>query len=106
MRKPNSLSDAAGGMPFNRVWRSVQRPTRPQIEANRFAGIPGRSGSLIRAPSISQSTKAMIGRAKNVNDADRLSLDPVIRQIVGGRAVDHQAASRSQMRRFETETLA
>jgi len=43
---------------------------------------------------------------EDVNDADRLALDPVMRQIVGGRAVDTQAASATQMGRFETETLA
>jgi hypothetical protein len=43
---------------------------------------------------------------EDVNDADQLALDPVMRQVVGGRAVDVQAASASQMGRFETETLA
>jgi len=33
----------------------------------------------------------------DVNDADRLALDPVMRQIVGGRAVDAKAASANQM---------
>jgi len=42
----------------------------------------------------------------DVNDADRLSLDPVMRQVVGGRALDAKAASASQMGRFETEGLA
>jgi len=42
---------------------------------------------------------------EDVNDADRLAFDPVMRQVVGGRAVDHQAASASQMGRFETEVL-
>jgi hypothetical protein len=37
---------------------------------------------------------------------ERLALDPVMRQVVGGRAVDAQAASASLMGRFETETLA
>jgi len=41
-----------------------------------------------------------------VNDADRLSLDPVMLWIVGGKAVERQAASTSQMGRFETEDLA
>ncbi len=41
-----------------------------------------------------------------MNDADRLSLDPVMRWIVGGHAVTKQAASTSQMGRFETEVLA
>jgi hypothetical protein len=43
---------------------------------------------------------------EDVNDADRLALAPIMRQIVGGRGVDAQAASASQMGRFETETLA
>jgi len=42
---------------------------------------------------------------EDVNDAERLALDPVMRQTVGGRAVDHQAASASQMGRFGTEVL-
>ncbi len=41
-----------------------------------------------------------------MNDADRLARDPVMRQVVGGRAVDANAASASQMGRFETEVLA
>ena len=41
-----------------------------------------------------------------MNDADRLSLDPVMRWIVGSHAVTKQAAATSQMGRFETEFLA
>lgn len=51
----------------------------------------------------------MFGRLagyEDVNDADRLALDSVMRQVVGGGAVDAQAASASQKGRFETETLA
>jgi hypothetical protein len=53
-----------------------------------------------------QSVFGRLAGYEDVNDAERLSLDPVMRQIVGGRAVDAQAASASQMGRFETETLA
>jgi hypothetical protein len=41
-----------------------------------------------------------------VNDAERLCLDPAMRTVVGGRAKDTQAASTSEMARFETETLS
>jgi hypothetical protein len=41
-----------------------------------------------------------------VNDADRLGRDPAMRWIVGGKAVGRDAASTSQMGRFETEWLA
>ena len=53
-----------------------------------------------------QSIYGRVAGYKDVNDADRLAFDPVMRQVVGGRAVDVQAASASQMGRFETETLA
>jgi hypothetical protein len=53
-----------------------------------------------------QSVFGRLGGYDDVNDADRLSLDPVMRWIVGGHAVTKQAASTSQMGRFETEVLA
>ena len=53
-----------------------------------------------------QSVFGRLAGYEDVNDADRLALDPVMRQVVGGRAVDAQAASTTQMGRFETETLA
>ena len=55
---------------------------------------------------LRQSTFGRLGGYPDVNDADRLARDPVMRQIVGGRAVDGQAASTSQMARFETDILA
>jgi hypothetical protein len=53
-----------------------------------------------------QSVFGRLAGYEAVNDAERLALDPVMCQVVGGRAVDAQAASVSQMGRFETETLA
>jgi hypothetical protein len=53
--------------------------------------------------------QAVYGRLagyEDVNDAERLAHDPVMRQVVGDRAIDGQAASTSQMSRFETEGLA
>ena len=43
---------------------------------------------------------------EDVNDAERLCLDPAMRTVVGGRAKDFQAASPSEMARFETEILS
>jgi hypothetical protein len=42
---------------------------------------------------------------EDTNDAELLSVDPTMRQVVGGRAIDHNAASTSQVSRFETEIL-
>jgi len=53
-----------------------------------------------------QSVFGRLAGYEDVNDADRLALDPVMHQVVGGRAVDAKAASASQIGRFETETLA
>ena len=55
---------------------------------------------------LRQSVFGRLAGYNDVNDADRLALDPVMRQVVGGRAVDTKAASASQMGRFETEVLA
>jgi hypothetical protein len=41
-----------------------------------------------------------------VNDADRLCRDPVMRWVVGDRAITESAASASQMGRFETKWLS
>jgi len=53
-----------------------------------------------------QSVFGRLGGYEDVNDADRLGRDPAMRWIVGGHAVTKQAASTSQMGRFETEYLA
>lgn len=63
---------------------------------NRLRGLVG----LLR-----QSVFGRLAGYEGVNDAERLAVDPVMRQIVGGRAVDQNAASASQMGRFETEVL-
>jgi hypothetical protein len=47
-----------------------------------------------------------LGGYEDVNDAECLGRDPAMRWIVGGKVVERQAASTSQMGRFETELLA
>ena len=58
------------------------------------------------AGQFRQSVFGRLGGHDDVNDADRLGRDPAMRWIVGGKAVARQAASTSQMGRFETELLA
>src|SRR3954465_13600063 len=67
-----------------------------------------RTGQNSRHTLIAQLRQSVFGRLagyEDVNDADRLGRDPAMRWIVGGRAVTHNAASTSQMGRFETEVL-
>ncbi len=66
----------------------------------------GKNGRHGLVGQFRQSVFGRLGGYDDVNDADRLSRDPVMRWIVGGHAVTKQAASTSQMARFETEVLA
>ncbi len=54
---------------------------------------------------LRQSLYSRLAGYEDTNDAERLSVDPAMRQVVGGRATKHTAASTSQMGRFETEVL-
>jgi hypothetical protein len=54
---------------------------------------------------LRQSIYGRLGGYEDTNDAERLAVDPVMRQVVGGRAAERSAASTSQMGRFETEIL-
>ena len=53
-----------------------------------------------------QSVFGRLAGYEDVNDAERLSLDPAIRTIVDRRGLERTAASTSEMGRFETEWLA
>jgi len=55
---------------------------------------------------LRQSIYSRLAGYEDVNDAERLAVDPVMRLAVGGRARGKQAASTSQMARFETHTLS
>ena len=54
---------------------------------------------------LRQSIYSRLAGYEDVNDAERLSVDPVMRHVVGGRAAQRQAASTSQIARFETQVL-
>ncbi len=55
---------------------------------------------------LRQSVFSRLAGYEDVNDAQRLSHDPVMRAIVDRKGLDRMAASTSQMGRFETEWLA
>ena len=52
---------------------------------------------------LRQSVYGRLAGYGDVNDADRLSLDPAMRAVVDGKGLDRVAASTSQMARFEPE---
>src|SRR6516162_2532167 len=55
---------------------------------------------------LRQSIYSRLAGYEDVNDAERLCLDPAMRSVVGGRAKGQTAASASEMARFETEALS
>jgi hypothetical protein len=65
----------------------------------------GRNGRHSLIAQLRQSVFGRLAGYEDVNEADRLGRDPAMRWIVGGRAVTVQAASTSQMGRFETEAM-
>ncbi|WP_346896267.1 IS1380 family transposase [uncultured Roseibium sp.] len=68
-----------------------------------------RTGRNARHDLLAMFRQSLFGRVagyEDVNDAGRLSRDPVMRLIAGQRDFDRFAASESQMGRFETNTLA
>ncbi len=66
----------------------------------------GKNTRHILVGLLRQSVFGRLAGYEDVNDAQRLSHDPVMRAIVDRKGLDRMAASTSQMGRFETEWLA
>jgi hypothetical protein len=65
----------------------------------------GKNGRHQLVGLLRQSVFGRVAGYEDVNDAERLCRDPAMRWVVGGRAPKGQAASATQMGRFETEWL-
>ncbi len=68
----------------------------------------GSNKQHLLVPLLRQSIYSRLAGYEDVNDAERLAVDPAMRHVVGGRAAqaDREAASPSCVGRFETEMLS
>jgi hypothetical protein len=66
---------------------------------------PGGNVQHKMAPLLRQSVYGRLAGYEDLNDAERLRVDPVLRRVVGGRATSREARSTSEMGRFETDML-
>jgi hypothetical protein len=57
------------------------------------------------AALLRQAIYSRLAGYEDTNDAERLAVDPAMRHVAGGRAIERSAASTSVMGRFETEIL-
>ncbi len=85
--------DAALGLTEMASWELSDRRT-------------GRNTQHTLLALFGQSLFGRLAGYEDVNDADRLSRDPIMRSIVGRGADDRAAASESEMGRFETGILS
>ena len=98
------VSSDAGLFPYRDLDEAVGLTESAAIELFDF-----RTGDNIRhsmTALLRQSIYSRLAGYEDVNDAERLSVDPVMRHIIGGRAADKEGASTSQVGRFETDALA
>lgn len=97
------VSSDAGLFPYRDLDDAAQLTESSAAELFDF-----RTGNNIQHSMTALLRQSIYGRLagyEDVNDAERLSVDPVMRHIVGGRAEDRNAASTSQVCRFETDVL-
>ena len=97
------VSSDAGLFPYRDLDEAAQLTESAAADLFDF-----RSGSNIRhsmTALLRQSVYSRLAGYEDVNDAERLSVDPVMRQIVGERAAEKEGASTSQVGRFETDVL-
>jgi hypothetical protein len=98
-----TITSDAGLLPF----RELDEAFRLTENASAVLSDPrhGKNTQHTMLAMLRQSVYGRLAGYEDVNDAERLRVDPAMRRVVGGRAKEKEAASTSEMSRFETEML-
>ncbi len=99
-----TITSDAGLLPFRELDEAFRL-----TEAASVMFFDSRRGKNTQHTLLAMLRQAIYGRLagyEDVNDAERLCVDPAMRRVVGGRATAREAASTSEMGRFETEMLS
>jgi hypothetical protein len=75
------------------------------IESDSYDNRKGKNTQHNIIALLRQSMYSTLAGYEDTNDAERLSFDLAMHQVVGGRAKEHTAPLTSLMGRFETEML-
>jgi hypothetical protein len=98
------ITSDAGLLPFRELDEAFRLTEKGSTELS-----DPRQGKNTQHTMLAMLRQGVYGRLagyEDVNDAERLRVDPVMRRVVGGRANEKEAASTSEMSRFETEMLS
>ena len=88
-----TVSSDAGLLPYRDLGDAVQLTESTAAELLDFR--TGRNFRHSMTALRGQSVYSRLAGYEDANDADRLSVDPVMRQVVGGRAITRCSASTS-----------
>ena len=66
---------------------------------------PGKNTQHTMPAKFRQRVYGRLAGHEDVNDAERLRIDPTLRRVVGGGAKEREATLTSEVSRFETEIL-
>jgi len=98
------ITSDAGLLPFRELdeaFRLTEKASTVLSDPRQGKNTQHRMPAMLR-----QGVYGRLAGYEGLNDAERLRIDPAVRRVVGGRAKEKEAASTSEMRRFENEMLS
>lgn len=99
-----TVTTDAGLLPYRELDEALDLTARAEVSGLSDSRT-GSNAQHLLAPLLRQSIYSRLAGYEDNNDAERLAVDPAMRHVVGGRARVGQAASTSEINRFESDML-